>query len=158
MFINIHIYSKNKLSILNYLKFLKKYLRKKKLKFKNIIIMFKKKTKTKVFTVLKSPHVNKTAQTQFEQRLYKNQLTVYSSNYLKLIYFIKYFSEKNFSDVKLKIKIIKNKNNNFILKKTTSFLNNSELQSTSFLKILDSIGEVNFKKISLGSSVGRAKD
>ena len=110
-----------------------------------------------MFTVLKSPHVNKTAQTQFEQRLYKNQLTVYSSNYLKLIYFIKYFSEKNFSDVKFKIKLIKNKNNNFILKKTTSFLNN-EVKPTSFFKILDSIGEVNFKKVSLDSSVGRAKD
>ena len=157
MFINIYIYSKNKLSIANYLKFLKKYLRKKKLKFKNIIITFRKKTKTKVFTVLKSPHVNKTAQTQFEQRLYKNQLTVYSSNYLKLIYFVKYFSEKNFSDIKLKIKLIKNKNNNFILKKTTSFLN-IDVNPTSFFKILDSLGEVNFKKIRLDSSVGRAKD
>ena len=157
MFINIYIYSKNKLSIANYLKFLKKYLRKKKLKFKNIIITFRKKTKTKVFTVLKSPHVNKTAQTQFEQRLYKNQLTVYSSNYLKLIYFVKYFSEKNFSDIKFKIKLIKNKNNNFILKKTTSFLN-IDVNPTSFFKILDSLGEVNFKKIRLDSSVGRAKD
>ena len=157
MFINIYIYSKNKLSIANYLKFLKKYLRKKKLKFKNIIITFRKKTKTKVFTVLKSPHVNKTAQTQFEQRLYKNQLTVYSSNYLKLIYFVKYFSEKNFSDIKIKIKLIKNKNNNFILKKTTSFLN-IDVNPTSFFKILDSLGEVNFKKIRLDSSVGRAKD
>ena len=81
MFINIYIYSKNKLSITNYLKFIKKRFNKKKLKTKNIMFVFKKKIKTTVFTVLKSPHVNKTAQTQFENKLYRTQLTIYSNNF-----------------------------------------------------------------------------
>ena len=37
----------------------------------------KKKKKTK-FTVLKSPHVNKTAQEQFEYRIYKKQLKCFA--------------------------------------------------------------------------------
>lgn len=144
MFITIYIYSKNKLSITNYLKFLKKYLNKKKLNFKNITFIFKKKIKKTVFTVLKSPHVNKTAQTQFENRLYKTQLTIYSDNYLKLIYFIKYFSENNFSDIKIKIKIIKNKNKISILHNINNFFKNN-IKTKVFLKMLDVLGELKFK-------------
>jgi len=144
MFITIYIYSKNKLSITNYLKFLKKYLNKKKLNFKNITFIFKKKIKKTVFTVLKSPHVNKTAQTQFENRLYKTQLTIYSDNYLKLIYFIKYFSENNFSDIKIKIKIIKNKNIISILHNINNFFKNN-IKTKVFLKMLDVLGELKFK-------------
>ena len=144
MFITIYIYSKNKLSITNYLKFLKKYLNKKKLNFKNITFIFKKKIKKTVFTVLKSPHVNKIAQTQFENRLYKTQLTIYSDNYLKLIYFIKYFSENNFSDIKIKIKIIKNKNIISILHNINNFFKNN-IKTKVFLKMLDVLGELKFK-------------
>lgn len=146
MFINIYIYSKNKLSITNYLKFIKKRFNKKKLKTKNIMFVFKKKIKTTVFTVLKSPHVNKTAQTQFENKLYRTQLTIYSNNYYKLIYFIKYFSENNFSDIKIKIKIIKNKNITSILDISSYFLKKN-VNSNVFFKILDVLGELQFKNV-----------
>jgi len=146
MFINIYIYSKNKLSITNYLKFIKKRFNKKKLKTKNIMFVFKKKIKTTVFTVLKSPHVNKTAQTQFENKLYRTQLTIYSNNYYKLIYFIKYFSENNFSDIKIKIKIIKNKNITSILNISSYFLKKN-VNSNVFFKILDVLGELQFKNV-----------
>ena len=146
MFINIYIYSKNKLSITNYLKFIKKRFNKKKLKTKNIMFVFKKKIKTTVFTVLKSPHVNKIAQTQFENKLYRTQLTIYSNNYYKLIYFIKYFSENNFSDIKIKIKIIKNKNITSILDISSYFLKKN-VNSNVFFKILDVLGELQFKNV-----------
>lgn len=146
MFINIYIYSKNKLSILNYLKFLKKYFNKKKLNFKNFTFMFRKKIKKTVFTVLKSPHVNKTAQTQFENKLYKTQLTIYSDDYLKLIYFIKYFSENNFSDIKIKMKAIKNKNLTFISSNMDNFLK-ININTKNFLRILDVLGELKFKNV-----------
>lgn len=146
MFINIYIYSKNKLSILNYLKFLKKYFNKKKLNFKNFTFMFRKKIKKTVFTVLKSPHVNKTAQTQFENKLYRTQLTIYSDDYLKLIYFIKYFSENNFSDIKIKMKAIKNKNLTFISSNMDNFLK-ININTKNFLRILDVLGELKFKNV-----------
>ena len=146
MFINIYIYSKNKLSILNYLKFLKKYFNKKKLNFKNFTFTFRKKIKKTVFTVLKSPHVNKTAQTQFENKLYRTQLTIYSDDYLKLIYFIKYFSENNFSDIKIKMKAIKNKNLTFISSNMDNFLK-ININTKNFLRILDVLGELKFKNV-----------
>lgn len=144
MFINIYIYSKNKVSLIKYLEFLNLYLNKDKLNFKNIILTFKKQTKTTIFTVLKSPHVNKTAQTHFENRVYRTQLTIYSNNYLKLIYFIKYFSENNFSDIKIKIKVIKNKNIKHFLNYTNTFFNN-KLTHIRFFKLLDFLGELKFK-------------
>jgi len=146
MFISIYVCSKNKLSIINYLKFIKKRLKKRKLKTKIITYVFKKKIKTTVFTVLKSPHVNKTAQTQFENKLYKTQLTIYSNNYYKLIYFIKYFSENNFSDIKIKIKFIKNKSMTSILNMSNYFLK-SNVNTTAFFKILDTLGELQFKNV-----------
>ena len=110
------------------------------------MFVFKKKIKTTVFTVLKSPHVNKTAQTQFENKLYRTQLTIYSNNYYKLIYFIKYFSENNFSDIKIKIKIIKNKNITSILDISSYFLKKN-VNSNVFFKILDVLGELQFKNV-----------
>ena len=47
MFINIYIYSKNKVSLNNYLNFLKKTFNNNKLKLKTVFILFQKKKKKK---------------------------------------------------------------------------------------------------------------
>lgn len=75
---------------------------------------FQKKTDKHFLTILKSPHVNKKAQEQFEIRIYSKQLSIYSPKKLKYLFFLKKIQENLFSDVKLKIKfsITEKKQNN----------------------------------------------
>lgn len=74
MLIIIDIYSKN-VEVLN--SFVNKFFTKAMCKKLKLIILKttlqKPKTK-KVFTALKSPHVNKTSQEQFEYRIYRKQI------------------------------------------------------------------------------------
>lgn len=73
---------------------------------------FQKKTKKHFFTVLKSPHVNKTAQEQFETRTFYKQLILYSPKKLQHLLFLKKIQSNLFSDVMIKIKILVNKKKN----------------------------------------------
>ena len=66
MFINIYISSKNFSSIKNFINFLNVLSLSKPLKNKLFLKYLKIPSSKKVFTLLKSPHVNKTAQDQFE--------------------------------------------------------------------------------------------
>jgi len=50
---------------------------------------FQKKAKRSVITILKSPHVNKTAQEQFESHIFSRQLTNYNSVNHKILFFFK---------------------------------------------------------------------
>lgn len=153
MFINIYISSKNLASLKLFTSFIIKLVNNKKLTSKSLIKKFQQKKEKKIFTVLKSPHVNKTAQTQFEYRLYNKQFTIFTDVPLKIIFFLKYFQENIFSDTKLKLKF-----------KTNSYLFQAEpithfkYSTDSYLKYLDIFGELCFKNKSLDSSVGRAKD
>jgi ribosomal protein S10 len=143
MFISIHIYSKNYNSLLNFVKHTQKStFFKNKLKLYNQNYFFKK---TKIFTVLKSPHVNKTAQEHFEFDYYTKYFKIYSKQNLVFLLFLKSLKRHLFFDIQFKIKIInqpqkqkiklKNKinpdnftliNNNFVLK--------------DYLKVVDSYG------------------
>ncbi len=76
---------------------------------------FQKKKKKKFLTILKSPHVNKTAQEQFESKLYSKQLSMYSLRNWQLLLFLKKVRTYLFPDVKMKIKFILNKS---LLEKT----------------------------------------
>jgi len=49
----------------------------------------KKKKKKNLLTILKSPHVNKTAQEQFESKLFSKQLNIYSSRNFKFLLVLK---------------------------------------------------------------------
>lgn len=98
---HITITSKNKSSIKDFFIFTSKIF-----KNFNIITKYLKKKRSKKFlTILKSPHVNKTAQEQFETRLFTSQITVYYSrkNLLFLI-FLKKIKTYLFPDIKIKIK------------------------------------------------------
>ena len=152
MFINIHISSKNLSSLKIFTSFIFKLVNNKKLISKSSIKSFQLKNTKKIFTVLKSPHVNKTAQTQLEYRTYKKQLTIFSNIPLKILFFLKYAHENSFADVTVKLKF----NTNY--KSITNNLNHTNNYDTkSYLKYLDTCGEFNFKNC-LDSSVGRAKD
>lgn len=71
---------------------------------------FKKEKKKNILTILKSPHVNKSAQEQFEFKLFSKQLSVYSQKNFQILFFLKKIKIYLFPDVKIKIKFILNKN------------------------------------------------
>ena len=74
MFVIIDIYSKNYKSLKNFLSVFNDETIIKKLKISILKNKAKKPLKKKVITVLKSPHVNKTAQEKFEYRVYKERV------------------------------------------------------------------------------------
>lgn len=71
---------------------------------------FKKQKKKNVLTILKSPHVNKTAQEQFESRFFSKQLSIYSPKSFQFLLFLKKIKTHLFPDVKIKVKFILNQN------------------------------------------------
>ncbi len=93
-------------------KILKKFI-KFFLKIKSLPIFvkpFPKSKKRKFVTVLKSPHVNKTAQEQFEYRFFSKHFLVFS--FKPLIFFLLLKKLKNFSfaGIKLEVKGLFEKN------------------------------------------------
>ena len=71
---------------------------------------FKKRKKKNILTVLKSPHVNKSAQEQFESKFFSKQLSVYSQKNFQVLLFLKKIKTYIFPDVKIKIRFILNEN------------------------------------------------
>ena len=156
--------SKNKNSLNNFFLFFKKP---PVLHFNILKKYFNKKKKIKKLTILKSPHVNKTAQEQFEIRTFSRQLNVYSPKNLKyLIYFKKiknnllsdifvkmnfFLSKKNENNLKLniinpnnfKIQINFYNNQKINRKSSTRKQNNSHFKKIkSFIKVFDVYGEL----------------
>jgi ribosomal protein S10 len=95
------IKSKNKKSIFNFLSFLKSVAKKKiksGIKKKRV-----QKQKHKKITLLKSPHVHKSAQTQFECRIYKTQTLIILFNALNFLMPIKRLLNYSFYDIKITV-------------------------------------------------------
>ena len=95
------ISSKNKKSINNFLNFFFKHIKTQKI----LTILFAQKKIVKKLTILKSPHVNKTAQEQFESRKFTKKILLNSSDIKHHIILIKKILIKTFQDLKLIIKI-----------------------------------------------------
>lgn len=117
---NITIFSKNPESVDNFSFFFKN----KKPNFYVIKNYFKKKKKKKILTILKSPHVNKTAQEQFEYRVFSKQYLIYSTQYFKYLIFLKRLKTNLFPDLKITIRFIINRNNTKQFKIKTFNLDN----------------------------------
>jgi ribosomal protein S10 len=141
-----------------------------KKKINGIFSYFQQKQKQKVFTTLKSPHVNKTAQEQIEYRLFSKQINIFSFQILKFLILIKQIQTKICSDVEIQIKFVLN--NKIILKTKLISLNpdnykiqhpfsqkkkdifykqkiynyNKE-QTIFYLKLFDMYGELNFNNL-----------
>ena len=123
--------------------------------FKDLIqSYYQKKTKIKKFSLLKSPHVNKTAQEQFEFRVFCKNLNFYSikKNKLFLVLFKKY-KNNLFSNLKLNIKIfitnhkVKNKINinTFNINLNKNFKSQNNLLNKK--KNLNNFNKKNYKKV-----------
>lgn len=91
----------------------------------------------KVITVLKSPHVNKTAQEQFEYRIYSKKIFVHSYKPYMFLLTLKKLKSLCFPGVSLKITAVSNFLNKF---KNTPFLflpnNYNVLLDKEFLKFV----------------------
>ena len=100
MIINIDLKSKsyktiNKfIHIFSYL--ISKYDKECNIKF------FKRKTIKSLFSILKSPHVNKRAQEQFEFKYYNCHLTVSTLHYLKILLLLKILNIKFSHNIRIK--------------------------------------------------------
>ena len=98
---NVTITSRNKNSIYNFFLFFNKTTLcnlSAKIKY------FQKNLKKKRLTVLKSPHVNKKAQEQFEYRLFKKQFAIEVTKNFKYLVFLKKLNYNLFSDIHLRLK------------------------------------------------------
>ena len=146
MFVIIDIYSKNYKTLQFFLVYFfnKKLIN--KLKLTVIKTQSKKPVKKKVFTILKSPHVNKTAQEQFEYRIYKKRLKCFIPQIFLFLVFLKKIKFKLFSELNFKIKIISNVK--FEKKKIKNkfnvdnyYLNNNTNNLINYLKIFETYGE-----------------
>ena len=109
MIIIINISSKNYVSLIN---FVKKFTSKN---FTKKLKIFVKKdstitpTKSKLYTVLKSPHVNKTAQEQFTSKMFNIQIELFLYQPKLFFLFFKVLKNKLVSDIVISYKISTNK-------------------------------------------------
>lgn len=153
MIITIKVSSTNSNSLISFSKFLTNKLN----KIKNIKVIFFNIVKTKKiknkYTVLKSPHVNKNAQEQFEIIHYSRIIQIYSYKNMFLLCIIKRLIYNLVSNIKLKINLTSNSNN--IYKNLKADFNSNNIYLTRFnfnkkqyknyLKRFDLFGEIIFK-------------
>merc|ERR1712084_118009 len=100
MFIKLSIKAKRKKSLLFFLYVLNKFNQINKLK-----LISKKKFK-KRFTVLKSPHVNKNAQEQFEFNLFSIDIAISKFQLSKLLIILKKIKNNFCYDIHIKIEFL----------------------------------------------------
>lgn len=160
MFIIIHIYSKNYLAILQLIAFFSNKFLLKKLNLTTFNLMHQNPIKRKTFTVLKSPHVNKTAQEHFEYSIYKKTLKIHSYKGFLVLKLLKVLKTRMFPEIKFKISIInqpfkfkRNLRNKINPNNFTIIQNNSDIKT--YLKVFNNYGNFVLKsKLCLDSSVG----
>lgn len=160
MFFYVEICSKSKISLKQFLEFILR------IQSPNLVISSFPKQKIKKFvTVLKSPHVNKTAQEQFEFRVHTKKLRIKSFQFLKLFSILKMVKNLSFPGINLKIKSVFQKKKEIKYISTSMNPKNvnlaffeSTLDNTvsttrfwkikKYINILDSYGECSVKLIS----------
>ena len=79
---------------------------------------FPKHERRKFITILKSPHVNKTAQEQFEYRIFSKHFLIFSLKPRIFFLLLKKLKNLSFSGIKLEVKGVfeKNRTNKYVLK------------------------------------------
>jgi ribosomal protein S10 len=169
MYLNITISSKNNNSLKSFLKVFKTLGQSNWLKLNKTLIVFQKKRLKKVFTILKSPHVYKTAQEQFESILFAKIVKVQTFQVLKTLIMLKKIQTISFADIQIKITCIINTNSkkeifvNYLIPKRIRIVSirvpaRNVIKSTGlYLLITNLYGKCRFTN-RLNSSVGRARD
>lgn len=99
MFFHIKVFSKDNLVLKKFFQFLQR------LNISLIVLKsFSKRKKRKFVSILKSPHVNKTAQEQFEFRYYNKEFLIDLFKPLTFFLLLKKLKNLSFSNLKLEIK------------------------------------------------------
>jgi ribosomal protein S10 len=124
---NLIIASKSKNLLKRFLIFLFKYC---KSNFSYLNKKFYKKTKKKVFTILKSPHVNKKAQEQFGIQTFFMEFTFNVNTNFIFLMCLKKLKLYLFPNIHIKVKtfIIKPKNNILNLFNSSNYINLKKLE------------------------------
>lgn len=138
----ITITSKNKQSLKNYFQFINEKIKNFRIINKNNI----KEKKKKVVTILKSPHVNKKAQEQFESNFYFKQINLRILNKSDFFINLKKIETNLFSDVNIKIKLSINKNLLEKFRKKVFNPNNFKLNFFENLKISNNYDKITLEK------------
>ena len=169
MYLNITISSKNHNSLKSFLKVFKTLGKNDGLKLNKTLKIFQKERFKKVFTLLKSPHVYKTAQEQFESVLFAKTIKVQTFQVLKTLIILKKTQTLSFADIGVKTRFLitpKPKKEVFV-----NYLEKKKIRTISidlpaqkvtkimglYLLIANLHGKYYFTNC-LNSSVGRARD
>ena len=133
MVIRLIIKSKNINSILNFIKLFRKFY--KIYKLTDSFFVSNKTSRRKMFSILRSPHVNKISQEQFEFKVYKREIIIQTKNYLKFLIMFKKLNKSIFSDLNITISLLKKKNDYYspILNKFyLNYIDSNYLYTRSF--------------------------
>jgi ribosomal protein S10 len=128
MFIKINILSKNYNSLKSFIAFFINVCETNNLNSTQFLKFFKHPQKNFKYTVLKSPHVNKTAQEQFKYSLFSNQVWICSFQLLKFLILLKKTHVLLLSDIKIKIIFFYNKKRLYNVKTETVNPDNFKIQ------------------------------
>lgn len=148
MLLIIKVSSKDSQTLNKFFKFFKK------LKFlPTVVKQFSKPKGKKFVTILKSPHVNKTAQEQFEFRFYTKQLLLHSIKPLTILIVLKKIKDVSFPGIKLQVQsllkfpVITNQKSLEILGPDNISLNrdSSMIFQQKCIQLFDCYGEVCLK-------------
>jgi ribosomal protein S10 len=159
MFLHFKVSSKDNHVLKKFLQFLQR------LSISPVVLKhFSKQKKRKFITILKSPHVNKTAQEQFEFRYYSKEFLIDSFKPLTFFLIIKKIKNLSFPGLKLEVKGLCNldkKNKNF-LKLTDPdnvILEQSDLRTfkklsfqKKYIQLFDCYGELRLKELFLNKT------
>ena len=101
MFIIITLKSKSKNTLKSFFKHFNSI--NEQLNVNKQLTFYNKKKQTKIFSILKSPHVNKKAQEQFELTFSTKIVEINSFQLLKVLLILKKFQTRLYSDIDIKI-------------------------------------------------------
>lgn len=132
----LKIVSKNEKSLEHFLYFFDKHL---KTKFNIIQKQISTQNKRKIITLLKSPHVNKTAQEHFEVRIFTKHIFLKPFYSKKTLILLKKILNKLFQDILIRLELITDK---FIHQK----INRSAFYPDNFRLFFDTQSKINIKR------------
>jgi ribosomal protein S10 len=126
--LNIKIESKNQNSIKNFLRFFKET---NHYNFITVQKNFSKKEKKTFLSILKSPHVNKSAQEQFEVRTNSSQIKIQTAQPFNFLILFKKIKVNLFPDINIKLKLLFHKKAQLFMKQKCFNIDNFQFKHFS---------------------------
>lgn len=142
--LNLVVVTKNKNSLKTFLLFFNEHINKNFNCVKKSFPKIKSKT---IFTLLKSPHVNKTAQEQFEIKVLTLQLSIIASQIFKFLIFLKKLKNNIFADINFKVKFLTDLKKDNLFKK--KLLNIDKFKSNPYYYQKKKMGLKKIKKFKI---------